>query len=55
MDFHLSKCDIIKKKNKGGYAFIYSYPTTSADFALINVRAEVGETADFVLREYHCL
>ena len=44
MDFHLSKCDIIKKKNKGGQVLTYSYPTASGDFAPINVRAEAGVT-----------
>ncbi|MFV5690220.1 hypothetical protein ACM55M_16525 [Flavobacterium sp. ZT3R25] len=42
---------VAERLNAGGQVLTYSYPTTSGDFAPINVRAEAGVTSIFVLRK----
>ncbi|MFV8465347.1 hypothetical protein [Flavobacterium sp. LB1P62] len=42
---------VAERFNAGGQVLTYSYPTTSGDFAPINVRAEAGVTSIFILRK----
>lgn len=41
---------VAERLNAGGQVLTYSFPTSSGDFAPINVRAEAGVTSIFVLR-----
>lgn len=42
---------VAERLNAGGQVLIYSFPTTSGDFAPVNARAEAGVTSIFVLRK----
>ncbi|CAD0009938.1 hypothetical protein [Flavobacterium chungangense] len=45
------KIYVAERLNAGGEVLTYSFPTTSGDFAPVNVRAEAGVTSVFVLRK----